>query len=166
MGRGGVGIVSGAAGSGKSFLAGHLEQEARARGFATGRARFEGRGRSRMPWPWPQILRGLGGTATTELARELLREGLESPQDDRDGFLASSGIGAGRLVIPLVDALDARAAESPLLLVFDDAQDCDIASAEVLRLVAESLASLPCLILVMLRDDAAATVGPETDSAL
>ena len=164
IGLGGLGIVSGAAGSGKSFLARHLEQEARERGFATGYGRFAGRGRSRMPWPWPQVLRGLGSPETTKLARVLLREGLEPVEEERDRFLASSGMGAGQLVLPLVDALEAEA--SPLLLVFDDAQDCDAASGDVLRLVAESLASLPCLILLLLRDDAEVPAGSGTDSVI
>jgi len=145
----------GPAGSGKSFLTRHLENEARQRGFSTGHGRFEGRGRSRMPWPWPQVLRGLGGKETTQLARELMQEALAAPLEEPEGLLGSSGMGAGRLVIPLVDALDAHSSSGPLLLIFDDLQDCDAASAEVLLLVAEALTSLPCLILLVMPEQSA-----------
>ena len=85
-GQGGLGILTGPAGSGKSFLTRHLENEARQRGFSTGHGRFERRGRSRMPWPWPQVLRGLGGKETTQLARELMQEALAAPREEREGL--------------------------------------------------------------------------------
>jgi hypothetical protein len=163
-GQGGLGILTGPAGSGKSFLTRHLEIEARQRGFSTGHGRFERHGRSRMPWPWPQVLRGLGGKETTQLARELMQEALAAPLEEREGLLGSSGMGAGRLVIPLVDALDAHTGSGPLLLIFDDLQDCDAASAEVLLLVAEALTSLPCLILLVMQQQSADSSSLESRS--
>ena len=97
-GNGGLAVLSGPAGSGKTFLSDHLEEWALANGFQTGRGRFEPGPRSRIPWPWPAILRGLGGDEAGGLARELVLTGLDGAPSMPDGFLSSSGLEAGRLV--------------------------------------------------------------------
>ena len=150
-GEGGLALLAGPAGTGKSFLTRHLEREAKARGFACGRGRFEARGRARIPFPWPGVLRGLGGAEPTALARQLLTEALEAPAEAPAGILSSTGMGAGRLVLPLIEALDARSETAPLLVVLEDVQNADPASVEVLRMVADSMASLPCLVLACVR---------------
>jgi hypothetical protein len=151
---GGMGLVSGAAGIGKSYLLQHLEKQAATLGFQVGHGNFEPGTRARLPWPWPGILRGFSGSDCARLSRELLTAGVEdsSKLSSDDGFLAGSGMQAGRLATRLMDALAMASEAGPLLIVCDDAHWCDRASLEVLRLVAEAAAYLPILIIAVARD--------------
>lgn len=151
--NGGMGLVSGAAGIGKSWVLQHLETHAAAHGFQVGHGNLEPGARARLPWPWPGILRGLSSPDCARLSRELLTVGMEnnSKLSPDDGFLAGSGMQAGRLATRLMDVLAMAAEEGPLLIVCDDAHWCDRASLEVLRLVSEAAAHLPILIIAVAR---------------
>ena len=152
---GGLALISGSAGMGKSTLARWIARRAKQLGFQVGQGTIEPGPRARLPWPWPRILRSLRGEECTRLRRELISERLGA--DGTDGFLGGSGLQAGRLATRLVDAISSAARDAPLLLVFDDAHSFDVASVETLRLVAEAVDHLPVLLLAVGRHDVTAT---------
>lgn len=151
---GGLALIAGSAGMGKSTLARSIARRAEQLGFQVGQGIIEPGPRARMPWPWPRILRGLRGEECARLRRELVSQRLGA--DSTDGFLGGSGLQAGRLATRLIDAISSAASEAPLLLVFDDAHSFDVASVETLRLVAEAADHLPVLLLAVGRHDVGA----------
>lgn len=160
-GLGGLAVLSGGGGLGKSTLARSLLRRAEAAGFQVAMASIEPGARARLPWPWPRLLRGLQTADADALRRELSRERIAAQRSE--GFLAGAGLEPGRIATQLVDVLSEAALQAPLLLALDDAHWMDGASAETLRLVAEAAEDLPVLLLAIGRDeepgDSSSTMG-------
>lgn len=148
-GQGGVVLLGGEPGIGKTRLAEEGVQAARSLGLFTawGRA-WEGGGAPPF-WPWIQIIRAIRKTGIpvpSELA-QLMPElgGVAHPAlaPGADRFLLFDSM--QRL---LLDA----GARQPVLIVFDDLHSADAASVQLLSFVAPSLGDAPVLILGTYRD--------------
>ncbi len=96
-GTGGVLVIYGPPGSGRTALAGAAAEEGTRRGFDVARAAVAATGPARMAWA--QLIRATGGSAT--LARRLLEDAEPLDLDDAAGALVSAG---RRLIV--VDDLD------------------------------------------------------------
>lgn len=138
-GRGGLALVTGEAGVGKTWLAGETARMARGLGTAVAwSACWEGNGAPAF-WPWIQLLRELGATAVAEL---LLSGGNDHPTEPA----------AQRF--RLVEAVDGvlRGAE-PLLLLIDDLQWADPGSVRLLELLVPVLAERAVTVLGTVRSE-------------
>jgi DNA-binding SARP family transcriptional activator len=145
-GRGGVVVISGEAGIGKSALV----KEIADRGTAQGARVLSGRAHeadvSPAYWPWLAILRTLAaGRPAVPVITQLL-----SPTG------APSGADAGSVELRTYDAVSTllaeAAAERPLIVVLEDVQWADTASLQLLAYAAQALALQPVLMLVTVRD--------------
>jgi DNA-binding winged helix-turn-helix (wHTH) protein len=161
--RGGVALVVGEAGIGKTRLAEEIVSEARASGALTLAGRcHEGEGAPAF-WPWVQVLReALANLAPDELRRELghehdaiaplLPELAEAPPEARSGGLTSE-----QQRFQLFDAvaryLRRRARSRPLAIVLDDLHWGDQASLLLLRFLAAELRSSAALLIGTYRDE-------------
>ena len=165
-GRGGLFILIGEAGIGKTRLADELCARARERGatIAWGGA-WDGGGAPAY-WPWTQILRAL--RAMVPVPDERLRRDLEPMWDGPDASpLAPHDHHADPEMerFRRFDALRAvlqAAAHRPLVVVLDDLHAADRASLLALHFVARALRSLPLLIVGTQRD----AVEPEVAALL
>ncbi len=138
-GRGGLALVTGEAGVGKTWLAGETARMARGLGAAVAwSACWEGDGAPAF-WPWIQLLRELGATAVAEL--------FLSGGDDRPTEPAAQRF-------RLVEAVDGvlRGAE-PLLLLIDDLQWADPSSVRLLELLVPMLAERAVTVLGTVRSE-------------
>jgi len=159
-GRAGAGallLITGEAGVGKSRLA--QEAVAMAAGY---RSAWHGcePGSSAFR-PWTRLLRAVApGGATFPGASAVDTVGGAAPW--RDAFLdvaqATEGTRA-RMFDDVVDLLATSAAETPLLLVFDDLHEADASSIELLGHVARQLRATRVVIVATCRDGEAAWSG-------
>ncbi len=135
-GVGGVVLLGGEPGIGKSRLAEAAAEMARAAGLASawGRCR-EGAGAPPF-WPWTQVVRALGTTVDW------------SPAGEEARF---------RLFAAVVDVLLAAARPAGLLVVLDDAHRADDSSLRLLGFLADQLSAAPLAVVVTYRD---AEAGP------
>ncbi|MBP2473102.1 DNA-binding SARP family transcriptional activator [Crossiella equi] len=156
-GRGGLALVTGEPGIGKSRLAQAVVERARDFAVAVGRCP-DGEGTPAL-WPWTMALRGLGQ------AEDRLGDS-PTPAEARSGS-APPGTGPAAApwpggLLPLVDAVVAAARAQPLLLVLEDLHWADPDSVRALRLLTTALPELPLLVLVTSREGADLT-GPAAD---
>ena len=140
-GRGGVLLVSGPAGIGKTRLVAealsrHAGTARVGRGFCT-----DDRGAPPL-WPWARALRGVGGLPA-------------APEPDGDPAAARFRL--------LTEATDAVLAAAPLILVIEDLHWADAESLELLRRVAAEAGTAAVLVLAthrdVLTDDVAAAIA-------
>lgn len=161
--RGGLALVSGPSGIGKSFLLREIARQAQQNGWAVGWGHVETGSRSQLPWPWPTILRSLPGKTCSSLARELASFALKNVERGSrlDGVLSGSRLDGGHLAFQLTEALSSAAEMQATLVVLDDAQRLDALAVATLRLVAEVGDELPFLLVTAARpsEDASAEVG-------
>lgn len=157
-GRGGLVLVSGDPGIGKTRLVNELAVRARTRGVLvlTGRC-WEGGGAPAY-WPWAQVFRawmragvslGAAGARSAELAAFL--------PELRGGAPAASGAEDGeadrfRLFDALVDALLRGAEQQPMLVVLDDLHWADVSSVLALRFLAGEISDGRLLVVGAYRD--------------
>lgn len=135
-GVGGVVLLGGEPGIGKSRLAEAAAEMARAAGLALawGRCR-EGAGAPPF-WPWTQVVRALGATVDW------------SPAGEEARF---------RLFAAVADVLLEAARPAGLLVVVDDAHRADDSSLRLLGFLADQLSAAPIAVVVTYRD---AEAGP------
>jgi tetratricopeptide (TPR) repeat protein len=148
-GHGGVVLLGGAPGIGKTRLAEEAAQAARSLGLLTswGRA-WEGGGAPPF-WPWIQIIRAIRKTGIT-LPSELAQLVPEL------GGVAHPAFAPGADRFLLFDAMQRllfdAGTRQPLMLLFDDLHSADAASVQLLSFVAPSLGDVPVLIIGTYRD--------------
>ncbi|MFI7611032.1 BTAD domain-containing putative transcriptional regulator [Nonomuraea terrae] len=136
-GRGGVVLVTGEAGIGKTRLASAAAELAAARGFRVAWGRCADRTAPAF-WPWTQILRAAGDVSG-------LLSGT-APVPEQDPAAALFG-----LYEQVVDVLTRE--ESPLAVVVDDLHWAAVSSLRLLDFVAESAARHRLLVLVTCRPE-------------
>ena len=145
-GAGGVWLVLGEAGIGKSRLVEQLADDARA---VWGRS-WEAGGAPPF-WPWVQALRALrrAGFAPSDaeslapLLPELAPEGRPTLPPDDARF---------RLLDGAVRALCEASADAPLLVVLEDMHAADAPSLELLGLLADAARTAPLLVVASARE--------------
>ncbi|HEX6755293.1 MAG TPA: AAA family ATPase [Mycobacteriales bacterium] len=149
-GRGGVLLVSGPPGIGKT----RLIAEAATRYAEGGGTAAVGRGqcsddRGAPPlWPWSRALRAVGGPALAAVLEPAVLEPAAGIVPD-PGAVAAARF---RLLTAATDAVLQAAAVRSLLLVLEDLHWADAESLELLRRVAAEAGTAPLLLLVSHRD--------------
>jgi class 3 adenylate cyclase len=168
-GRGGVVLLAGEAGIGKTRLADELAGEAAVRGAAVAWGRCWEGGGAPAYWPWIQILRASlrdgapgaeaawpAGSPLAALLRPELHPDLGNSAGETTegtGFEAADPLDERfRLFDAVAAFLRALSRTRPLVLVFDDGHAADSASLSMLRFVARDLRQLPVLIVVTYRE--------------
>lgn len=160
-GRGGLFLVAGPAGIGKTRLADEATRAARIAGVDVhwGRA-WEGGGAPPF-WPWIQVLRSILATLS-----EAQRENCFTPFSSDLSHLLGTTPAAGASPTPALDSEQSRfrlfdavagflsraAACVPRLLILDDLHDADASSLHLLRFVARGLPEIGALIVATYRD--------------
>jgi DNA-binding SARP family transcriptional activator len=163
---GGLHLLAGEAGIGKSRLAEAVAERARARGGQVVWARVWDSGGAPAFYPWTQVVRGLAGVmpagdlqVLAPLAPELGGARSELPAAD------VSAPARFALFEALTALLRAAAQESPLLVVIDDVHAADPDSLLALRFAARQSIGGPVLLLATERDPAD-DVAPEAAALL
>ncbi|MET7398879.1 BREX system ATP-binding domain-containing protein [Dactylosporangium sp. NPDC005572] len=148
-GRGGVLLVVGEAGVGKSLLAEWAAATAERHGLGTAWSRCVEAGATPAFWPWAQVLRALPDTAERRHLRDVLAGRGESEwrREDPDA-------GLFHLHEAVAETLREAARERPLLVVVDDLHVADASSLQLLAHLAPTLHRLPILLLATLRPEA------------
>ncbi|MFC0861290.1 BTAD domain-containing putative transcriptional regulator [Sphaerimonospora cavernae] len=141
-GRGGVMLVTGEAGMGKTRLAQAVAEDAEARGITVIWGRCMEGDAAPPFWPWLQALRALGESGT-DAVRLLAGEGEETTVDPDAALF--------ELYEQVLSALNAVC--SPVLLVFDDLHSADASSLRLLAFMASELRRASILVLATLRPE-------------
>lgn len=145
-GRGGLHLVVGEPGIGKTRLADEVAAGAPQRGMAVAWGRAWETGGAPPFYPWVEALEALGGKAA----------GAPGLDESRPARGESAGADAARERFAVFERvlafLHERSRRSPLLLVFDDLHAADLPSLELLHFVARSLRARRIAIIGTLRD--------------
>lgn len=142
-GRGGVVVLEGAPGIGKSYLADYAAALAERRGIRVVRGRAHDGAGAPPLWIWQRVLGALPGAADPSGAADLAALRASTPAGDAEQELF-------RLTEAVVERI-VRAAADPLLLVLDDVHWADDASLAVLRLLATTVDAHPVAVVVTSR---------------
>lgn len=153
QGRGGLVLVSGAPGAGKSALAAQVAAELAASGWRTASGWCPADRSAPPAWPWIEVLESLTALdppagVVTEPVAAAVRE-----------LLAADGTPAGDPAVTrfrrhraVAAYLTGLAAARPLLLVLDDLHDADDETLALLCRMAPDVAAAPLLVVATLRD--------------
>lgn len=153
-GHGGLVLVTGDSGVGKSALAQAVCREASSAGMAVAFATHPADIQTPLMWTWIQILRQLG-TDLGEPGRDTLRrmapgvvDALVPEWNERHDATSISAPATGfELIEGVVSAVRKLASVQPLLLVLDDLHVADSASCDALALLTDGLPRLPIAIV-------------------
>ncbi|MFG2014054.1 BTAD domain-containing putative transcriptional regulator [Actinomadura geliboluensis] len=149
-GRGGVVLVGGDAGMGKTALAERFAGGLAERGWTCAWGRAPETGGAPAAWPWAELLRGLAAAAPPEagLAARLgpLLDDAATGRGDAD-----VSMGRFRLHLAVGDYLAGLAGAAPLLLVLDDLHWADEETLALLVRLAERLRDRPVLLVATFR---------------
>jgi predicted ATPase/DNA-binding winged helix-turn-helix (wHTH) protein len=160
-GRGGIALVFGTPGIGKTRLVDEVAARARADGIEVlvGRG-HEGDGAPAY-WPWLQIVRGYVAARGPEALRTALGAGAADVARALPGLAALPAPAAGPPIAPdqlrfrlhdsMAGFLARAAADRPLLVVLDDLQQADLPSLQLLRFLIRELTATPVLFLATCR---------------
>jgi hypothetical protein len=160
-GRGGLVLVTGDAGVGKTALMREAARRAEGAGFAVGWGDCWPDGGSPPLWPWPGLLAAAIGRDAARLLHDDHHD--HDDHDDHDG----DDMGRDRFARfrAVADAVARRAASTPLLLVIDDVHAAEVGTLLLTRMVAASAVHEPVLILAA-RRTAARARGPRAGRLL
>src|SRR4051794_28339855 len=183
-GRGGLVLISGDPGIGKTRLARTLGDQARDAGAVVALARGWDGGGAPLYWPWLQVVRAVAAERDDELL----------PADLGAGGFPAAGLGAGagwvaqiapevreRVDLPASDEAAAEseqarfalfdavamflrrvAADTPVVVLLDDLHTADLPSLLLLAFLARAIADAPVLV-VSTHHDAGPNRGPEVE---
>ncbi len=157
-GHGGIALVSGSLGVGKSVLLEEIARQANAAGFYASAATVERGARSRPPWPWPTLLRRIGLPECRELSRKLMLDGSIDPARTEPMIPGGAG-GSHDLAGQLCELLARVTARHPVVFAVDGGENLDTASLALLRIIADSLEDHPFLVVVAATLDSEETEG-------
>ena len=173
-GRGGLVLLTGEPGIGKTRLARTLGDQARTAGAVVALARGWDGGGAPSYWPWLQVVRALAAERPDDRLAADLGSGARwvaqiAPEiRDRLG-LAEAGEAAAeseQARFALFDAvgmfLRRVAADAPVVVLLDDLHTADLPSLLLLAFLARALADVPVLV-VSTHHDAGPSRGPEVE---
>jgi tetratricopeptide (TPR) repeat protein len=162
LGRGGLRILFGEPGIGKTRLADELASRAAARSFTVGWGRAWETGGAPAYWPWLEILGPLVEASADIPPRvtALLERAPRAPRGD--GTRADPARERFELFEAVGSFLRSSAKRTPLLLIFDDLHAADAASLELLSFVARGLRASRTAIVATYRD-AESRLAPVAD---
>jgi DNA-binding SARP family transcriptional activator len=143
-GRGGVVVLVGEPGVGKTTLAERAAEMAAGAGLCSVWSRCLDASSAPAYWPWVQLFRRVAQTPKVVEARRHLEGGGVAPDD--------GNVAKFRVYDAAVEALSEVAAGSGLACLIDDLHAADQASLELLVLVAGDLPRLPVFVAATLRD--------------
>jgi len=165
-GRGGVVLVTGEPGIGKTRLVEHFTRQAAASGATVAWGSCFSRTAAPAFWPWTQILRSIvAARDPIELEAELARVGLERTDfapllpewSDTDAAPPQSSVAPAEARFRLFESITALAAVvtvgHPTVLVLDDLHWADVASLQLLEFIAPNLPGLRLLVVGTYWDD-------------
>ena len=149
-GAGGVVLLAGEAGMGKTVLASEAVAYAKARGAAAvwGTC-WEGDGAPGF-WPWIQVMRALAADAGG--SGEAVLAGLTGVSAERGGGLGDESAIRFRTYDLAATYLRSRAAQRPLVVVLDDLHWADVSSLRLLVFLARQLHDAAALVIGTYRD--------------
>lgn len=147
--KGGLLMISGQAGIGKTTLTEEFRRTAQARGFRTLWASFAEQADCAPYSAWLTICRQLIDQNGSEPEMQLLQQ-MSSTSHPIDANRESGS--RLRIFNRLLETLAAAASEKPVALFFDDIQHADLASMHILEMLALELTSLELLLVVTMRD--------------
>ena len=149
-GAGGVVLLAGEAGMGKTALASEAVTYAKSRGAAAvwGTC-WEGDGAPGF-WPWIQVMRALAADA--DGADEAVLAGLTGVSAERVGGLGDESAIRFRTYDLAATYLRSRAAQRPLVVALDDLHWADVSSLRLLVFLARQLHDAAALVIGMYRD--------------
>ena len=149
-GAGGVVLLAGEAGVGKTALASEAVAYAKARGAAAvWGACWEGDGAPGF-WPWIQVMRALAADA--DGTGEAVLAGLTGVSAERGGGLGDESAIRFRTYDLAATYLRSRAAQRPLVVVLDDLHWADVSSLRLLVFLARQLHDAATLVIGTYRD--------------
>ncbi|MFG2038052.1 ATP-binding protein [Dactylosporangium sp. NPDC048998] len=149
-GAGGVLLVAGEAGLGKTRLAERAAELAAGRGLAVAWSRCVEASATPAFWPWAQVLRALPDSGDGRRLLDVLAGRGESSWRAGDPDTARF-----HLHETVADTLRLHASARPLLIVIDDLHAADASSLQLLAHLAPALHRQPILTLATLRPEAA-----------
>jgi len=159
---GGIVMLAGEPGIGKTRLTEELESIAISRGFKVGRGTSFDGGSTPPYWPWIQILRSLSSDSSPviQAAYKARADVFAEIVPEIDELLAGNGLAPVmdsaqakfRLLDSIATFLKEISSEHPVVLVFDDLHWADSATLELLRFVVQQSATQPILFLGTYRD--------------
>ena len=149
-GAGGMVLLAGEAGMGKTALAAEAVAYAKAQGAAAvwGTC-WEGDGAPGF-WPWIQVVRGLARDGSD--AGEAVLAELTGATQARGGILGDESAVRFRTYDTTATYLRARAAQRPLVVVVDDLHWADVSSLRLLVFLARQLRDAAALVIGTYRD--------------
>src|SRR3954452_11970456 len=178
-GRGGLVLISGDPGIGKTRLARTLGEQARDAGATVALARGWDGGGAPSYWPWLQVVRalaartdrdderlaadlGAGARWVAQIAPEI-RERVGLPADD--DAAAESEQARFALFDAVAIFLRRAAADAPVVVLLDDLHTADLPSLLLLAFLARAIGDSPVLV-VTTHHDAGPPRGPEVDGVV
>ena len=153
--------ITGSAGSGKTRTAEHFVSEVRGTAAMVAGVVCPP-GRDRLPLDmWSRLASSAGDRAATDSGLAFLQMG-ESPlaSDILEESGARRGIGLESIADGVQRWLDKATTDGPAILYMDDVQWADPASLRLLELVADTLDSVPVLVLLAMRDEGLEIADP------
>ncbi len=143
-GRGGVALVVGSPGAGKTRALAEMTAAARAEGARIVAARCEERGAPDL-WPWIQILRA----CATDESRGAIDAALQEVEGEATERFRFFDVATQTLV--------AAARDEPVVVVIDDLHWADASSLLLFKLAAQTLAGARVVLVATYRDTAVST---------
>ncbi len=151
-GRGGLRVVHGEPGIGKTRLADELADLAAQRGFVVAWGRAWETGGAPAYWPWLELLETLAQGDRDVPAKVQEFVGRAPRQAPGEGMRADPTRERFELFEAVASHLRARARAAPLLLIFDDLHMADGATLELLSFIARGLRGTQIAVVATWRD--------------
>jgi tetratricopeptide (TPR) repeat protein len=148
-GRGGLAVVTGEAGIGKSRLAAEVAEQARAAGFRVGWGSCWADGGAPPLWPWQDVLAAVAGRSGPRMLDE--RVGVADVDPERFARFRA-----------VAELLGRQSRAAPLLLVVEDAHAADRSALLLARFVVRAAAG--SRIVTLLTQRGPAPEGPAVDT--